>query len=202
MGVARWLRGLGARCRDCRRTWYGTAWWSSPAALSSGTTTAALPRCKPAALSESGSGNGGLGHIAYRVEFRNFSNQGCSLTGYPVATASLVGAGSNAASTIARTVNQELGYSGGIDGLTKVVREYQHHSPVVSLKPHGGAASVVVEFGDLIRKSCPSTVNVTIRLPDANSATAWLLPLHGILCTRVLYVHPIVPGVTGFLNAR
>ena len=66
---------------------------SSPAALLSGMTTAVLPRCKPAASPESGSGGGGLGHIAYRVEFRNMSNQGCSLTGYPVVTASLVGAG-------------------------------------------------------------------------------------------------------------
>jgi hypothetical protein len=148
------------------------------------------------------SSGGSGGHITYRLEFRNVSARGCSLTGYPVVTVPLVWASGKGLPINARIVDQMIGYSGGIYGLTKNLKVYERHLPVVALKSHGGVASVVVEYGDLIRRSCPSFTQVNLTLPHPSPTTAWSLPMFGTLCTRVLLVHPIVPGATGFLDAQ
>ena len=177
----------------------GGAGPTSPSSLIAST---ALQPCTPAALAVTVSSSGGGGHIAYWLEFRNVSARDCSLTGYPVVTAPLVWANGKGLSTNARIVDQMIGYSGGIYGLTKRLTGYERHLPVVALKSHGGVASLVVEYGDLIRSSCPSFTKVKLTLPHASPTTAWSLPMFGTHCTRVLLVHPIVPGVTGFLDAQ
>ena len=149
------------------------------------------------------SSGGGGGHIVYRLELRNVGARSCSLTGYPVVTAPLVWAGGKGLPTNARVIDPMIGDSGGgIYGLTQRLKVYEHHLPVVALKSDGGVASVVVEYGDLIWRSCPMFTRVTLTLPHANPTTARWLPMIATLCTRVLLVHPIVPGATGFLDAQ
>ena len=175
---------------------------SSRTSPPSRTAATVLQPCALSAMTVTVSSGVGLGHVAYRLEFRNVSARGCSLTGYPVVTAPLVWASGEGLPTNARIVDQMIGYSGEIYGLTNRLKVYERHLPVVALKSHGGVASVVVEYGDLIRRSCPSFTEVKLTLPHASPTTEWPLPMFGTLCTRVLLVHPIVPGATGFLDAQ
>jgi hypothetical protein len=151
---------------------------AGPTSPSSRTATTALQRCAPSALAVAVSSGGGGGHIAYRLELRNVGARSCSLTGYPVVTAPLFWAGGKGLPTNARVIGQMIGYAGGIYGLTKRLKVYEHHLPVVALKSHGGVASVVVEYGDLIWRSFPMFTKVTLMLPHANPKDG-LVVTHG-----------------------
>jgi len=163
--------------------------------------TAALKVCPLHSLAISLPSSGaGLGHIAYDIKMRNTSRLSCTLSGYPVVVAPLTRAAPNGAPTVARASDQMSGYSGGIYGSTKKMKVYERHLPVVVLRPHG-YASVVVEYGDLVRAGCPTYTKFVVTLPQGGRAETFTVPARGELCTR-LVVHPILSGFTGSLDAQ
>ena len=163
--------------------------------------TAALKVCPLHSLSISLPSSGaGLGHIAYDIKMRNTSRLSCTLSGYPVVVAPLTGTVPSGGPSVARASDQMSGYSGGIYGSTKKMKIYERHLPVVVLRPHG-YASVVVEYGDLVRTGCPTMTKFVVTLPQGGRAESFTVPVRGSLCTS-LVVHPILSGVTGFLDAR
>ena len=142
----------------------------------------------------------GLGHIAYDIKMRNTSQLSCTLSGYPVVVAPLSGAVPSGGPKVARASDQMSGYSGGIYGSTKRMKVYERHLPVVVLRPHG-YASVVVEYGDMVRAGCPTLTKFVVTLPQGGRAETFTVSVRGDLCTR-LVVHPILSGVTDSLDAQ
>jgi hypothetical protein len=142
----------------------------------------------------------GLGHIAYDIKLRNTSRLACTLAGYPAVVAPLTRVVPNAGHKVARASDELSGYSGGIYGSTKLVKAYARRLPVVVLRPDG-YASFVVEYGDMVRAGCPKLTRFVVTLPRGGRSETFTLPVRGELCTQ-LVVHPILSGVTGFLDAQ
>lgn len=146
------------------------------------------------------SSGAGLGHIAYDIKLRNTSRLSCTLSGYPKVVAPLTGEVPNRGPKVARASDQLSGYSGGIYGSTELVKAYARHLPVVLLRPRR-YASFVVEYGDMVRAGCPKLTRFVVTLPRGGRSETFSLPVRGDLCTE-LVVHPILSGVTGFLDAQ
>jgi hypothetical protein len=156
--------------------------------------------CNVSSLSVNQTSSGGLGHAWLILIFRNTSNTGCKIFGYPSITVQL-GSGpfsnqngaakrSKPGSTV-RAIDQIDIYGGGLSGS---VANQRLTLPVVSLKPNEGWASSIIGWSpEGGGKACPWFRSFTLawRGSQVNLRTG-----PSPLCGQI-DVTPIVPGNTG-----
>jgi hypothetical protein len=167
--------------------------------------------CTASSLKITASSNGGLGHGAYIIEFHNVSAHRCKLAGYPrimaplaaATTSTLPGEITPLPSQISVVAKDEVnGYAGGINGSVRQMRRLAHRTPIISLPAHTGVASAVVEWTDESPNqatACSTIAHLLITPPGQRRQVAVPVDAFGILCSA-MYVHPILPGTSGFLN--
>jgi hypothetical protein len=129
----------------------------------------------------------GLGHVGSLIVITNISSSTCRMTGYP--TVKMTGGPSVVATVAKKTRN---GYLGGLGGPNATVP-----IPDVTLRPHGGAASSLVEGGDVpvgTAVECVYYSKVSVTLPGLSPGYRFTSKFPG--CVRP-QVHPIVKGSHG-----
>jgi Protein of unknown function (DUF4232) len=179
--------------RDLNRTVVACALLSSLTLIQLSTWTSSASATAPARCQETQldvrwtSGGAGLGHVADLLVLTNISSSTCTLKGYP--TVRMTGGPSVLATIAKRTRN---GYLGGLGGTSASVP-----IPNVTLKSHGGAASSMVEGGDVPVGSAVACVyysKVSVTLPGLSPPYRFTSKFPG--CVRP-QVHPLVKGSRG-----
>jgi|GEM_PF-2447769 len=127
------------------------------------------------------------GHVGDLIVITNVGASACTVVGYP--TVSMSG-GANVISTVAKKTKD--GYLGGLGGTGASMS-----IPVVTLRAHGGAASSIVEGGDVPvgnAVECVTYTKVSVTLPHLSPPYRFTTKLPG--CIRP-EVHPFVRGSRG-----
>jgi hypothetical protein len=126
------------------------------------------------------------GHVGDLILLTNVGASACTVTGYPTVSMS----GVNVVTTVAKkTKNGFLGGLGGT-GTTLTI-------PVVTLRAHGGAASSIVEGGDVPvgnAVGCVTFTKVSVALAHLSPSYRFTTKFPG--CIRP-EVHPFVRGSKG-----
>ena len=131
---------------------------------------------------------GGLGHQGVTILFRNVSDFACTLHGFPRVVGTFAGG-----TRSVRATETTGGYLGGwfrerVGKLAPI--------PRITLRPHGGAVSVMVEDMAGRIPPCPEITTFWSTIPGAYFA----LHVHEVLpvCRmKSVTVHPFIAGVTG-----
>jgi hypothetical protein len=129
------------------------------------------------------SGEGGLGHVADLLQFKNTSSSPCQLSGYP-GVAGLDSSGQQEVQAV-RTLN---GYLGGVPTGTV--------PPVVTLAP-GDTASATLEGTDVPvgnESNCPSYPALLVTPPNTRQSVVVGVEIEG--CSPI-QIHPVVAGTSG-----
>ena len=127
------------------------------------------------------------GHVGDLIVITNVGASACAMTGYP--TVRLSG-GANVVATVARMTKN--GFLGGLGGAGTTIP-----IPVVRLRAHGGAASSILEGGDVPvgnAVKCVTFTKMTVTLPRLSPPYRFTTKFPG--CIRP-QVHPFVPGSKG-----
>jgi hypothetical protein len=163
-------------------TLIGSSTWTSKAF------GASIARCQETQLDVHWASAGvGLGHVGELIVITNISSSACKMTGYP--TVKMTG-GPSVLSTVAKKTRN--GYLGGLGGPNASVP-----IPNITLRSHGGAASSLVEGGDVPvgrAVECVYYSKVFVTLPGLSPSYRFTSKFPG--CIRP-QVHPIVKGSRG-----
>ena len=127
------------------------------------------------------------GHVGDLIVITNIGGSACTVAGYP--TVSMSG-GANVVPSVAKKTKN--GFLGGLGGTGPTIP-----IPVVRLLAHGGAASSIVEGGDVPvgnAVECVTYTKVSVALPHLSPAYRFTTKFPG--CIRP-EVHPFVRGAKG-----
>lgn len=147
-----------------------------------------IARCQETQLDVKITSDGAAaGHVGDLIVISNVGASACTVTGY--ARVSMSG-GANVVSTVAKKTKN--GYLGGLGGTGTTMS-----IPAVTLRAHGGAASSIVEGGDVPvgnAVECVTYTKVSVALPLLNPPYRFTTKFPG--CIRP-EVHPFVRGSKG-----